>query len=251
MRVHLLTILAMLGTPLSLATAQTSDERAFTALRASPLGSLTPLLTPAMLSRRPNGAQLGIRYALRDEHGVRTQSVAGSGLFAAGLQSSVIVTAGVLNADCTSCSPALLLGLGADMRVAEAGDVAGNGSLLTVAVSGDLGYAQLKPENENAVTLGIGLPVALSIVTSTHGMRVAPYFTPVFGVGETSSPCPSVPIPSGSSMNCDKSGVRWVLGGGIGLWNPESGVAATVGMNQVVLSGARPVFGINVILGGR
>ena len=69
MRVHLLTILALLGTPLSLATAQTRDERAFTALRASPLGSLTPLLTPAMLSRRPNGAQLGIRYALRDEHG--------------------------------------------------------------------------------------------------------------------------------------------------------------------------------------
>src|SRR5207244_440268 len=94
MRVHLLTTVALLGAPLSLATAQTREERAFTALRASHLGSLTPLLTPAMLSRRPNGAQLGIRYGLRDEHGVRTQSVAGSGLFAAGLQSSVIVTAG-------------------------------------------------------------------------------------------------------------------------------------------------------------
>ena len=106
-------------------------------------------------------------------------------------------------------------------------------------------------ERANGLNIIAVRSAALSIVTSTHGMRVAPYFTPVFGVGETSSPCPSVPIPSGSSMNCDKSGVRWVLGGGIGLWNPESGVAATVGMNQVVLSGARPVFGINVILGGR
>ena len=249
MRFQALLLVTLVGAPLTRATGQTREERAFAALRASHIGSLTPLLTPAMLSRRPNGAQLGIRYGLRDEGGVRTQSVAGSALFAAGLQSSVIVTAGVLNADCTSCSPALVLGLGADMRVGEAGDVAGKGSLLTLAVSADVGYAQLKPANEDAVTLGVGLPVTLSIATNARGMRFAPFFTPVFGVGETSSPCPSLPIPSG--MNCDKSGVRWVLGGGVGLWNPESGVAATVGVNQVVLAGAKPVFGINVILGGR
>jgi len=251
MRLHGLTFVALLVAPLADATGQTSEERAFAALRASHLGSLTPLLTPAMLSRQPKGAQLGLRYGLRDEGGIRSQSIAGSALFAAGLQSSVIATAGVLNADCTSCSPALLLGVGADLRVAEAADVTGRGSLLTVVASGDLGYAQLKPENETAITLGVGLPVTLSIPTSARGTRVVPYFTPVFGVGETSSPCPSFAIPSGSSMNCDKSGVRWVLGGGIGLWNPESGVAATVGVNQVVLSGAKPVFGINVILGGR
>jgi hypothetical protein len=226
-------------------SAQTSpgEARAFAALRASHIGALTPLMTPAMVSRTLNGAQLGVRYGLRDESGIRTQSIAGTALFGIGIQSSLLLTAGVSDADCASCNPAMLLGIGGDMRVYEGGDVAGGGSSLTVTVSGELGYAQLKPDK--AFVLGVGAPITLSLAAGgREGMRFVPFVTPVFGIGQTSAPCPGV-------MVCDQSGTRWVLGGGIGVWNPLSSVSASIGVNQVMLSGAKPVFGINVAFGGR
>jgi hypothetical protein len=221
----------------------TGEGRAFIALRSSHIGSLTPLMTPAMLNRRLDGAQLGIRYGLRDESGIHAHSIAASGIFGVGAQSSVTATAGVVDADCATCSPAMLLGIGADMRLKEVGDVIGGGSLLTIAVSGDIGYAQLKPGNDYGITLGVGAPITLSFGGATGGLRFAPFFTPIFGVGQTSTPC--------MVTNCEESGTRWLLGGGIGVWNRESSVAVSVGINQVVRSGAQPVYGINVLIGGR
>lgn len=231
--------------PIVRADAQTGEQRAFTALRASHVGALTPIMTPAMISRTLNGAQLGIRYGLRDESGVRTQSVAVAGMFGIGLESSFSLHAGVSDQNCVGCSPALMLGVGGDMRVVERGDAIGSGSTLSIAVSGDLGYAQLKPGTAYALGLGIGAPMTLSFGAATQGMRIAPYFTPVFGVGSTSGACPV------GFSQCEDNSIRWILGGGIGAWNPLSSVSATLGINQVMITGARPVFGINVIIGGR
>lgn len=247
MRLRASTLIPLLVIPLCGVSAQTAagDARAFAALRASHIGALTPLMTPAMISRRLDGAQLGIRYGLLDERGIRTNAVAGSGIFAAGLQSSITLTAGVSDADCAGCSPAMLLGLGADMRIMQATDIlgAGSGSMLNVAVGGDVAYAQLKPGDDYALALGVGAPVTLLLGGGAEGgMRFAPYFTPVFGIAQTSTPCPS---------GCDKSGTRWVLGGGIGVWNPLTNVSASAGISRVMLSGSKPVFGVNVVLGGR
>jgi hypothetical protein len=196
-----------------------------------------------MIGRQIEGAQLGIRYGFVNENNIQTHAVAGAGIFAAGLQSSVTVTAGVSDADCPDCSPAMLLGLGGDMRIMEATDVVGDGSALHVGVSGDFGYAQLKPGDDYAITLGIGAPITLSFGGGMEGgVRFAPFFTPVLGVGQTSTSCPT---------GCDKSGTRWVLGGGIGVWNPLTSVSASVGINQVILTGSKPVFGVNVVIGGR
>jgi hypothetical protein len=136
----------------------------------------------------------------------------------------------------------LLLGVGGDTRLYESSESLAGGTGLTVALSGDLGYAQLKPSDDYAIALGVGAPVTVSL-GSTQGMRLAVYGTPVFGIGETSTPCPL--------GSCDKSGVRWVLGGGIGAWNPTTNISASVGVNQVMLSGAKPVYGINVVIGGK
>jgi hypothetical protein len=244
-----LVLIAILLAPIQSGLAQNfseSDARAFVALRASHLGALTPLMTPAMIGRQLNGAQLGLRYGLRDEDNLRTQSVAGSGIFALGLRSTVTLTAGVTDGDCASCSPALLLGLGADARVYEGGDPLGTGTSLSLALSGDVGYAQLKPGDDAALALGIGIPVTLSLATGGRdGMHVVPYFTPIFGIGSTNEACAALIV------DCDRSGTRWVLGGGLGIWNPMTNISASIGVNQVMLSGAKPVFGVNVILGGR
>jgi hypothetical protein len=236
-------VAALLFAPLFTALAQSEgDLRAFAALRATHIGALTPLMTPAMVSRRLNGAQLGLRYGLLYENNLYTNAIAGTGIFATGVESSVSVTAGVTDANCNGCQPSLLLGVGGDMRLYESSELRGTGTGLTVAISGDVGYAQIKPGDDNAFALGVGAPITVSL-GSSQGLRWAIYGNPVFGVGQTSTDC--------IFPDCDKSGIRWVLGGGIGAWSPTTNISASVGINQVVLSGAKPVYGINVVIGGR
>jgi hypothetical protein len=226
------------------ATAQTGDARALIALRATHIGALTPTITPAMLSRRLNGMQLGLRYGWHEEDGITTHAVAASGILGVGMTSSIALTAGVSDADCGPCSPALLLGIGGDMRVVEMGDVVAGGSSLSVAVSGDVGFAQLKPGDETGLALGIGAPVTLTFAATPDGLRFAPYVTPVFGVGSTSLGCSGL-------GECEESGTRFVIGGGIGVWNPLTSISASLGINHVMADGANPVFGVNVQIGGR
>jgi hypothetical protein len=225
-------------------TAQTSIERAFVALRGTHIGALTPMMTPAMISRRLNSAQLGLRYAFRDETGIKTQAVAGSGIFAIGMASSLAITAGVTDADCVGCDPGLLLGVGADMRVFESGSSSGGGAL-SVAVSGDVGYARLQPTDVSATAIGIGAPVTVTLGGMATGPRFAAFLTPVFGIGSTSWGCEL------TLGECRESDTRMVLGGGIGVWNPTSSISASLGFNHVFLTDAKPVFGVNVQIGGR
>lgn len=219
------------------------DVRAFVALRATHIGAFAPMLTPAMASRRLNGAQLGLRYGIRLLDSLEVNTLAVQGTFALGLQSSMAVTAGLTYANCDGCDPAMMLGVGGDMRLYQTD--ASQGSSFTVAVSGDIGYAQVKPGDESAFALGVGVPVTYIFGATPEGIRFAPFFTPIFGVGSTTGGCP-VAFP-----DCEESGTRWVLGGGVGVWGPRSPVSVSIGINQVMLSGAKPVYGVNVQIGGR
>jgi hypothetical protein len=234
---HVLAVLLL--APASSAAQSTVAERAFVALRATHIGALTPMPGPAMVGRQLNGAQLGIRYGFHRESNVNTHAVAGSGIFAGGTNSNVSLHAGVSDADCDGCTPEMLLGLSGEMRVAELGDPVG-GSSLHIGVSGDVGYAQLKPDR-SALALGVGAPVVLTMHGGgSTGMRIVPFFTPMLGIGQVND-C--------GAETC--SGTRLVLGGGIALWNPLTSVSASLGVNHVVLEGQGPVFGVNVVFGGR
>ena len=235
-------VLFVLLAPAGSAVAQ-GDLFAAAALASTPIGALTPLMSPSMVGRTLDGAQLGLRYGHRGDGSIHTHSIAGSVIFSAGLKSSLSLTAGVRDATCTGCSPRLMLGAGGDMRLYEGGDIAGSGSGLAVSLSGDLGYGRAFGDDD-AYSLGIGAPVTLSLAGSGRdAMHIVPFFSPVVGIGQTS-------CPTGLS-NCERSGVRMVLGGGVGLWNPMTSVSASLGVNQVVREGENPVFGINVVFGGR
>src|SRR4051812_24568130 len=175
---HCVCIALVLATLSTVGKAQqASDIRATIALRSTHIGALAPMMTPAMINRRLNGAQFGVRYGLLDEGGVRTQAVVGAASFLMGLESSFTLDAGVLDADCFRCSPAMLLGAGADMRIANRGDFMGSGSQLSVSVSGEIGYGQLKPGSDYAIALGVGVPFALSFGGGGQdGLRFVPYF---------------------------------------------------------------------------
>ncbi len=244
MRLHTSILCALLTAPLAAGAAQSEgDFRAFVALDATHIGALTPLPSPAMIRRQLNGAQLGIRYGFSSDNNVSRHVVAGSGIFGMGTNSSVTLTAGVSDADCANCTAEPMLGIGGDMRVFDVGDVLGPGTSFNLGVSGDLGWARLKPSDVSAYALGIGAPMALTMTGSGTGMRIVPYFTPILGVGQLSTDC--------LTANCQNSGTRWVVGGGIGVWNPTTSVSASVGFIKVLLRDAATTFGINVVFGGR
>ncbi len=249
MRCLTLLAAAALVAPFAMARGQTlpvgdlADERAFVALRFTHIGALAPLMTPAMVSRRRSGAQIGIRYAVREQDSLPTNSYALAGTLALGFQSSISATVGVNDAECDGCTPALMVGAGGDVRLYEAGDRE-RGSSLTIAVSADIGYGDLNPTSESAFAAGVGLPLTVSFGATPNGFRVAPYFTPMFGFGSTTGEC------AVGFEDCDKSGTLAVLGGGIGVWKPGGFVSASIGFSQVVLDGAAPVFGVNVMMGG-
>jgi len=242
---HLVTWIALAAAAHAGVAQSVDDATAAFAISNTSVGALTPLVTPAMSQRRLNGGQLGLRYGLRTEGDVHTAGYAATGIFAPNLQSSVTLTAGVLTADCTGCDPSLMLGAGGDMRVYEGGDQSGGGSSLTIAVSGDVGYTRLRPESLNLLAIGIGAPVTLSFPTGgREGLHVSPYFTPMFGIGRVSGSC-------AVATSCEGNGTRFLLGGGVGVWNPSSNFSASLGVNRVMISGGESVFGINVVIGGR
>jgi hypothetical protein len=162
------------------------------------------------------------------------------------MKSSFSMTGGVTDLDCPGCGPALMLGVGGDMRVYESGDPVGSGSTLSLALSGDLGYAKLEPSAQTGLVLAVGLPLTVGFGANREGLRFAPYFTPALGVGSVSDSCNGL-----VTSDCEESGMRWLVGGGIGIWNSLTSVSVTIGVNQVLIERAKPVLGINVIVGGR
>jgi hypothetical protein len=194
------------------AGAQVTFAEAFAAhaLRSTHIGGLTPLMSPAMIGRHLEGVQLALRYGLQSADAVQSHAVAASAIFSAGMRSSLALTAGTSDATCAGCSPDMMLGIGADMRVLERGDITSPGSSLVVAVSGDFGYAAVP--GYDAVALGVGAPVSFSVpIGGRDGMRMVTFATPVFGIAQTPE-CPA------GTVDCSRGGTRWVLGGGIGVW---------------------------------
>lgn len=246
MRLRAFALVPALASAISAAGAQEQSRqfRAFTALNASELGALSPLMTPSMTQRKLNGVQWALRYGVRDSSNIVSSSVAGTVIFEIGMAASVYGTVGVRNVACEAgCDPRALAGGGADMRVYQRGGIINGGSAFTVALSATGGYANLK--HDNAWVFGVGAPIALSYATGgKEGLRVVPYFRPVFGVGQTDVPCLV-------NENCAQSGTRWVMGGGVGVWNPMSNFSASIGISQVVFDGSHPLYGVSVIYGGR
>jgi hypothetical protein len=245
MRTTVLFVVALpLLAPLRPSFAQQVDALVGEAIASSPLGALTPLMSPSMIGRSLDGAQLGLRYGFRRDSDIDldTYGIAASAIFSLGLKSSMSITAGVRDSDCDGCTPRLLLGAAGDMRVYETSEFVGNGSGIAVSVSGELGYGSAFGETD-AFVLGIGAPLTASFATGDRdALKIVPFFTPVFGIGQTD--CPT------GQPGCDNSGTRLVLGGGVGVWNPMTNISASLGANRVMQEGEKTVFGVTVVLGG-
>jgi hypothetical protein len=238
MKKHILFIGGVLLAP-ALAHAQSQSElAAYVVTMTTPAGALPPMLTNTLLDRAQNGASLALRYGnlASGEFNPASNAFAVTGLLPAGLGSSVSLTGGVITSDCTGCKAELMLGVGGDLRLV--GSTMGTTStspMFTVSLDGELGYTHADPGSR--IGGYVGVPVAL--VQRGTGMQFAPFLTPGFAVGQFSS--------NGNSSN----GSTVLIGGGLGIYNSDSGVIINIGAQHPFMSGARSTVGINVLLGGK
>lgn len=225
----------------SASAAQTVDEaRTYLAISRTPIGALAPMLTSTLINRMQNGASLALRYGnlasgdLNDAN----NAFAITGILAAGLGSSVRLTAGFNDSECPDCDPDLMLSGGGDIRlIGSAMGSTATSPLWTVSLDGELGYANRNPGT--TFSGYVGVPIAL--VPRGQGMQFVPFITPAYAFAQT----------TGHPLEPTQNGAALMLGGGLGIYNTESSVVVNVGIQHSFMTGARNVIGINVALGGK
>jgi len=113
-----------------------------------------------------------------------------------------------------------------------------NGMLLRVGLNGEFGYS--KPTNATLLAGSVGLPLSLISRGGRNEMHVVPFLTPAFGFGDF------------NPENGDSgSGSKFMLGGGVGIFNPTSSVALNLAFQHVFVDGGQTEFGLGLVLGGR
>jgi hypothetical protein len=227
-------LLACVAAPLR--AQSRNDIIAFVGMMNTPVGALSPVMTPTMIDRLQNGALLALRYGHLSSNGLTsaTNSVGVTGVLPAGLGSTVSLTGGITT--CQGCDAGLLLGVGGDIRLyASPFGTTATSPLVTLSLDGQLGYSHVSATN--FFSGYVGAPVAL--VGRGVGMQFVPFITPGFGFAQESA--------NGAS----DSGTIFMLGGGVGAYNKASGVSLSAGFQHPFISNGKTMIGLTLTLGGK
>lgn len=239
-----------------LAAQSAGDYAAYQALVLTPVGALTPVMTSTLTGELQQGVHFAVRYAyMRDisapfqfpgggSNGVFGSSQIGANNFAAtavlpaGIGSTISLTAGSFYPTCDGCKAHLMLGAGGDLRLTSLSTGAQPDSpRIIVGLNGELGFGN--PTDAKLLSGAIGIP--LSLVQRGQGMRIAVFVTPQFGLGTAYY---SDAVGGGSD-----SGTRFGIGGGVGLYNPASTLAVSLGAQYIDFPSSTGVYGVTVRLG--
>ena len=247
------TLSVVVATPLAAQSA--GDYAAYQALVFTPVGALTPVMTSTLTGELQQGVQLAVRYAyMRDISAPLVFGGAGSRAFGstqvgannfaatavlpAGIGSTISLTAGSFYPTCDGCKAHLMLGAGGDLRLTSMSTGSQPDSpRIIVGLNGELGFGN--PTDAKLLSGAIGVP--LSLVQRGEGMRIAVFVTPQLGLG---SAYYSDAVGGGSD-----SGTRFAVGGGIGIYNPASTLAVSLGVQYIDFPSSTGVYGVTVRLG--
>jgi hypothetical protein len=223
------------------ANAQTaSDAATYVALMRTAVAGLPPIATSTILGDHQDGAAFSVRYG-NVSAGDITRSLnnfTATAVLPGGGASSISLTAGASAP--SQGSSALVLGIGGDTRLTDLPmSDASNAMLLRVGLNGEFGYSH--PTGANLLAGSVGLP--FSLIARGGGrdaLRFVPFFTPAFGFGDLNPD-------AGDS----RSGMKFMLGGGAGIFNRSSSVAVNLAFQHVFVDGGQTQFGLGLVLGGR
>jgi hypothetical protein len=245
----LVSLLALAGR----AEAQSDgDIAAFNALMFTPIGGLPPIMTSTISADLQRSAQFSLRYGYtsggpRDVlFGNGDLNAFGfSGVLPMGLGSTVTLTGGVASPECGNCDPGLMLSVGGDMRLTTMPmGSARDAARFTISLNGEFGFGKPKLPLGlvSSVWSGaVGLPIGLVSGGRNAGMRIVPFITPAFGFGN---------VDFAEDIDSE-SGSRFMLGGGVGVYNPTSSIVLNLGFQYVAIDNGGTQIGLSLTIGGR
>lgn len=228
------------------------------ALVLTPPGALAPIATSTIESEVQRGVMLAIRYGYVPAMtgGTATNNVAATALLPIALSSTVSLTGGLFAPSCTGCSAGAMFGAGGDIRVWELPFDGNNGSRLTFSLNGDVGYARPSGDFGSGSVWGatVGLPVGwVSGDRTRDEMRIVPFITPAFAFGSIETVGASLILPPQASqpLPATASGNRFMIGGGLALYNRASTIGFSFGFQYVSIPNSQMQVGAAMTLGGR
>jgi hypothetical protein len=245
-------VVAFVSLAASAAAGQSTGEiAAFNALMFTPIGALPPIMTSSISANVQRSAQLALRYGYvsgsrRDVlFGGDVNSFGISGVLPMGLGSTLTLTGGVSSPECDGCESGLMLSVGGDMRLTSMPMGTGrDGARLTISLNGEFGFGKPRVPFDvvSSVWSGaVGLPIGLVSSGGSAGMRIVPFITPAFGFGN---------VDFRDDIETE-SGSRFMLGGGVGIYNPRSSIVLNLGFQYVAIDNGGTQIGLAFMIGGR
>ncbi|HVX41328.1 MAG TPA: hypothetical protein VHB25_17320 [Gemmatimonadaceae bacterium] len=224
-----------------LAAQVTSDDvSAYRALMLTPVGGLSPIATSTIDGEVQSGVALALRYGYYGGGSSLSShnDFGATAVLPLAMGSTVSLTGGVASGQGNN---GLMLSIGADTRITEMPfGSAADSRRLGIAVNGELGYG--KPTGEHVISGAVGLPLSLIPGRMARdAMRIVPWVTPAFGFGNEKF----------DGFDQTFSGSRFMLGGGLAVYNPSSSLSFSAGVQYVSIQSAQLQIGLNVVLGGR
>jgi hypothetical protein len=251
-------VLVYLLLPVAAAAQSNGELAVYHAAMLTPVSGLPALMTSSISGQVQRSAQFGVRYgylsqerrdALVARGDVDVNNFAFTGVLPMSLGSTISLTGGVSSPACDDCDPGLMLSVAGDMRITEVpfGSTE-DAARLTITINGELGFGKPKLPLRILSTAwagAVGVPIGLISGGRNAGMRIVPFITPALAFGTTDLEDNVAGLPD------SESGARFMLAGGVGIYNSRSPVMLNVGFAHVAIENGGTQIGLALVLGGR
>ena len=234
------------------------DQAVRAAVVLTPPGGLAPLATTTIEGEVQNGAMFALRYGYVPAMtgGTATNNVAATATVPLVFNSTGSLTGGLFAPSCTGCSAGAMFSLGGDIRVWELPFDGLDGSRLTFTANGEVGYSHPSSQFGSGSAWGgmVGLPIGwVSGDRTRDKMRIVPFFTPslAFGSIETAGATLILPPQAYEPLPSQVSGGRFVIGGGLALFNRASTFGFSIGFQYISVPNSEMQVGAAMTFGGR
>jgi hypothetical protein len=137
------------------------------------------------------------------------------------------LSAGYAKLSCGGCGGGFVAGAFYEGSLKQS---TGTGGTFTLGLNGRLGFS--RADDISSWSASVGLPLSYAF-GSGDATRIVPFLTPAFGGGNI-------------GMSFSGAGVRFLVGGGVGILNQPAGVGVTLGVQRVIISGGKLVFGLGL-----
>lgn len=217
-------------TPWRGAAQDAEDVAAYLAMVFTPIGALPPMVTPPMAGSAQTRNRINARYGRISFNDAVAFNNLGVGIDFDRDGGSWGLVLGYMFDDCEGDCDGVVM-FGADLEGVLASSQIGQSpnTRLNMGWRGDVGIS--RSDDLTSLTGVIGVP--LSVSAQSGSLRIVPFFTPAFGFGRL------------SDDNDSESGVRFLLGGGLGVMS-STGLALNIGFQKVFIDGGDTQVGLGV-----